>query len=73
VVTPDTASAHVGGALGVPTWVALGYETDWRWMVERSDCPWYPSVRLFRQPRLGDWQAVLDAIAGEIRTTVASR
>ncbi|MBX9774050.1 MAG: tetratricopeptide repeat-containing glycosyltransferase family protein [Xanthobacteraceae bacterium] len=70
VVTSDTASAHVGGALGVPTWVALGYAPDWRWMVERTDSPWYPSVRLFRQPRLGDWTAALDAIAREIRTMV---
>jgi Tfp pilus assembly protein PilF len=68
VVTPDAASAHLGGALGVPTWVALGYVPDWRWMLERTDSPWYPSVRLFRQPRPGDWQPTLDAIAGEIRT-----
>lgn len=73
VVTSDTASAHLGGALGVPTFVALSYAPDWRWMVKRSDCPWYPSVRLFRQPRLGDWQAALDAIGGEIRTMAGAK
>jgi Flp pilus assembly protein TadD len=73
VVTADTASAHLGGALGVPTWVALDYAPDWRWMAERTDSPWYPSVRLFRQPRLGDWQAVPDAIAGEVRTMAGAK
>ena len=73
VVTSSTASGHVGGALGVPTWIALGYVPDWRWMLERGDTPWYPSVRLFRQPRPGDWQVVLDAIAAQIRDIVAAR
>lgn len=73
VVTSDTASTVLGGALGVPTWIALKYSPDWRWMLERTDSPWYPSLRLFRQPRLGDWQAVLDEIAAQIRQRVAAR
>jgi len=58
VVTPETAVAHLAGSLGVRTWVALSYVGDWRWMVSGDTCPWYPSVRLFRQPTLGGWDAV---------------
>ncbi len=49
VITSDTAVAHLAGALGVPVWVALGYSCDWRWLDEREDSPWYPTMRLFRQ------------------------
>ena len=63
----------LGGALNVPTWIALGYVPDWRWMLERADTPWYPSVRLFRQPRPGDWQAALDEVAAQIRQLAAAR
>lgn len=63
VITSDTAIVHLAGALGVPTKLALGYTPDWRWLLERSDSPWYPSVRLFRQPQIGDWTSVFQAIA----------
>lgn len=55
VISSDTAIAHLAGALGVPTWIALNYIPDWRWLLERSDSLWYPSVKLFRQPSLGNW------------------
>jgi hypothetical protein len=59
VITPDTMLAHLAGALGVNTWTLLHAEADWRWMgPERTDSPWYPSMRLFRQRRPGDWPAV---------------
>ena len=64
VVAPDTAVAHLAGALGVPAWVALPVAADWRWLVERSDSPWYPTLRLFRQARWGDWGAVFERMAG---------
>ena len=59
VITIDNSTAHLAGALGVPTWVLLPYTPDWRWFLHREDSPWYPSVRLFRQQKTGDWQPVL--------------
>lgn len=66
LVTVDTYTAHVGGALGLPTWVLLPAAADWRWMRERRDCPWYPTVRLVRQPRAGDWQTAVETVAAEL-------
>jgi tetratricopeptide (TPR) repeat protein len=62
VITADTAVAHLAGALGVPVWVALPYAPDWRWMLERDDSPWYPTMRLFRQRSPGDWNGVFAEI-----------
>jgi hypothetical protein len=73
VVTVDTASAHVAGALGVPVWLALARIADWRWLCDRDDTPWYPSMRLFRQQQLGDWHAVFACMADELRPLVAAR
>jgi Flp pilus assembly protein TadD len=67
VITPDTAVAHLAGGLGVPVWTALSTLAEWRWMADREDSPWYPSMRLFRQTRLGDWEGVFQQIAGALR------
>jgi hypothetical protein len=66
VVTVDTAIAHLAGALGVPVWVAIPELCDWRWMQNREDSPWYPSMRLFRQRRAGDWHELFDRIAQRV-------
>jgi Flp pilus assembly protein TadD len=73
VITCDTAAAHLAGGLGVKAWVALSTAPDWRWMLERDDSPWYPSVRLFRQSRLGDWAEVFQRIATELARLAAGR
>jgi tetratricopeptide (TPR) repeat protein len=67
VVTSDTAIAHLAGALGVPVWVALAKVSDWRWLLEREDSPWYPTMRLFRQTQPGDWREVFARIADELK------
>jgi Flp pilus assembly protein TadD len=59
VITIDTAVAHLAGALGVPVWIMLPFSADGRWLIDRSDTPWYPTARLFRQQRLGDWEGVV--------------
>lgn len=66
VVTSDTAVAHLAGALGRPVWLALKWMPEWRWMLERTDSPWYPTMRLFRQASPGDWAGVFAAIRDEV-------
>lgn len=62
VICIDNSTAHLAGALGVPVWTMLPFAADWRWMMGRSYSPWYPSLRLFRQPRRGAWEPVIDAV-----------
>jgi hypothetical protein len=59
VISGDEALAHLAGALAVPVWNLLPFAPDWPWMLGRDDSPWYPTMRLFRQPRAGDWAAVV--------------
>ena len=66
VITSDTALAHLAGALARPTWLLLHHTPDWRWHETRSDSPWYPTFRLFRQPTPGDWQSVIREVANEL-------
>jgi hypothetical protein len=71
VITTDTAMAHLGGAMGRPVWVALSHAPEWRWQRHGVTCPWYPSLRLFRQTAPGDWQGVFGHMAAELRNLVA--
>jgi hypothetical protein len=66
VISVDTAVGHLAGALGKPVWLMLPHVPDWRWMLHRSDTPWYPSMQLFRQPNRGDWNSVIEKIASDL-------
>jgi tetratricopeptide (TPR) repeat protein len=66
VVTSDTAMAHLAGALGVQVWLAVGFAPEWRWLQDRTDSPWYPTMRLFRQTKIGDWTTVFAEMADEL-------
>ncbi len=67
VISVDTSVAHLSGALGRPTWVLLAHVPDWRWLLDREDSPWYPSARLFRQNKAGNWRAVFEKIAAALQ------
>jgi ADP-heptose:LPS heptosyltransferase len=73
VITIDTSVAHLAGALGVRSWTLLPYIAEWRWLLDRSDTPWYPAMRLLRQKRDGDWTGLFDevkaALAGLLKET----
>jgi ADP-heptose:LPS heptosyltransferase len=70
VLSVDTSVAHLAGALGVPTWVLLPYNPDWRWLLNRDDSPWYPSMKLYRQPAINDWNSVFDRIKSDLASTL---
>ena len=72
VITVDTMMAHLAGAMGRPVWTLLPFQCDWRWMMARDDSPWYPTMRLFRQPRPGDWQSVIESVQGALQALAAA-
>ncbi|MGD0390854.1 MAG: tetratricopeptide repeat protein, partial [Tepidisphaeraceae bacterium] len=73
IVTTDTSVPHLAGALARPVWVMLQYVPDFRWLLERQDSPWYPSMRLFRQPRAKDWDSVITRVADELSSWIKNR
>jgi hypothetical protein len=73
VISSDTAIVHLAGALGIPVWVALPLVPDWRWLLQREDSPWYPTMRLFRQTRYGNWSDVFTSIKEELKRTVEEK
>ncbi len=73
VISVDTAALHLAGAMGKPTWALLAYAPDWRWMLERTDSPWYPTMRLFRQKQWGDWDSVVQEVAQELQVLKSER
>ncbi|MCX5922290.1 MAG: tetratricopeptide repeat protein [Candidatus Dependentiae bacterium] len=73
VITVDTAIAHLAGALGTKVWLLLPYATDWRWIVGRTDTPWYPSMRIFKQPNPFDWESVMHEVEKELKMLVEDK
>jgi len=73
VITVDTAAAHLAGALGRPTFILVPFAPDWRWMLDREDCPWYPTARLLRQPVPGDWETVVGRARAELAAAIDGR
>jgi hypothetical protein len=72
VISIDNSTVHMAGALNMPAWVLLPTVPDWRWMLGRSDSPWYPSVRLFRQAMAGEWAPVIERVAEELKHGVGA-
>lgn len=67
IITVDTATAHLAGGLGKKTWVLLPFAPDWRWLTDRNDSPWYPTMRLFRQGKIGDWENVITRVSAALK------
>jgi len=68
VITVDTSVGHLAGAMGKPVWVLLPFAPDWRWMLSRDDSPWYPTMRLFRQPTIGDWETPIKQVLQSLQS-----
>jgi ADP-heptose:LPS heptosyltransferase len=73
VIAIDTSVAHLAGALATPVWLLLSSIADWRWLLNRVDSPWYPTMRIFRQKNPGDWDTVIKEVARELKLLLATR
>ena len=70
IITVDTAVAHLAGGLGRTVWLLLPWSTDWRWINKRTDSPWYPTMKIFRQQKPFDWQGVIEEVIRELKKLV---
>jgi ADP-heptose:LPS heptosyltransferase len=68
VISVDTAAAHLAASLGKPVWMLVPFAPDWRWLLDRNDSPWYPSMLLFHQKTPGDWETVVQGMCAELRS-----
>ena len=73
IISSDTSIVNLAGALGRPVWILLSFNSDWRWLLDRADSPWYPTARLFRQDKSGDWASVVDKVRAELTKTLADQ
>jgi len=73
VLAVDTATAHLAGSLGVPVWTMLSHTPDWRWQLDREDSPWYPHMKLYRQPVWGDWETVIATVSSELQQVISAQ
>jgi ADP-heptose:LPS heptosyltransferase len=73
VISVDTSTAHLAGAMGKPVWVLNRFDTCWRWMLERDDSPWYPTLKLYRQTTPGDWDSVVERVRDDLIGLVHAR
>jgi ADP-heptose:LPS heptosyltransferase len=72
LISVCTSTAHLAGAMGRPIWLLNRFDTDWRWFLDRGDSPWYPTMRIFRQPHPGDWTSVVHAVVDKLRELVGA-
>jgi len=70
IICVDTSTAHLAAALGMPTWLLLPYQPDWRWLLDRDDSPWYPSMKIYRQVKIGDWSSVFENVKSNLLNTL---
>jgi ADP-heptose:LPS heptosyltransferase len=73
LIAADTSIVHLAGALARPVWTLVPFSPDWRWLIGREDTPWYPTMRLLRQPRIGAWRELMERVERELRASVAAR
>jgi ADP-heptose:LPS heptosyltransferase len=73
IISSDTSIVNLAGALGRPVWILLSSNSDWRWLLDRTDSPWYPTARLFRQDKSGDWASAVDKVCAELAKTLAGQ
>ena len=73
LVTVDSAIAHLGGALGISTWILLPFDPDWRWMLDRTDSPWYPNMTLYRQQETGHWEYVFEIMKKDLVSLIKKK
>jgi ADP-heptose:LPS heptosyltransferase len=73
IISVDTSSAHLAGAIGKPVWILNRYDSCWRWLNGREDSPWYPSAKIFQQKKPGDWSEVITIVKSELSSLAAQR